>query len=80
MSITPSIQLRKVLGHEYAGHCHNMQVMMHDTDLEIASFLGGKFVIKKSMGGRFVITKSLGGRFVICRKNIVEPFIANSCV
>jgi hypothetical protein len=53
---------------------------MHDTDLEIASFLGGKFVIKKSMGGRFVITKSLGGRFVICRKNIVEPFIANSCV
>ena len=40
-----SIQLWEVLGHEYAGHCHNMQVMMHDADLGIASFLGGRFVI-----------------------------------
>jgi hypothetical protein len=40
-----SIQLWEVLGHEYAGHCHNMQVMMHDADLGIASLLGGRFVI-----------------------------------
>jgi hypothetical protein len=38
----------EVLGHEYAGHCHNMQVMMHDTDLGIASFSGGRFVLKKA--------------------------------
>ena len=36
----------------------------------IASFSGGRFVIKKRIGGRFVITKSLGGRFVICRRKI----------
>jgi hypothetical protein len=40
-----SIQLQEVLGHEYAGHCHNMQVMMHDMDLGIASFMGSRFVI-----------------------------------
>jgi hypothetical protein len=51
-----------------------MQVVMHDTDLGITSFLGGRFVIKKSLGGRFVITKSLGGRFVICRFINGRPF------
>jgi hypothetical protein len=34
---------------------YNMQVMMHDMNLGITSFLGGRFVMKKSLGGRFVI-------------------------